>query len=94
MRLIEQFEYTYVSDNVRSFVSVGNDLTFEFQFMKHKLKQCWGLEDLRLGHRPVIDVRHVLVIVNNGSFIGCPRSFGKVRISAQYGITEHSRMQD
>lgn len=45
--------------------------------MKYKLKQYCGLEGLRLGHRPMIDLKHVLVIVNDGSFKGYPRFLGK-----------------
>ncbi len=75
--IIEQFKQTYISNNVWNFISVGNNLAFESQFMKYKLKQYCGLEGLRLGHRPMIDLKHVLVIVNNGSFKGYPRFLGK-----------------
>ena len=42
----------------------------------------------------MIDIGHVLVIINNGFFVGCPRFFGKVQIGAQYGTVEHGRVQD
>ncbi len=45
--------------------------------MKYKLKQYFGLEGLRLGHMPMIGLKHVLVIVNNGSFKGYPCFLGK-----------------
>jgi hypothetical protein len=49
--------------------------------MKYKLKQYCGLEGLRLGHRPMIDLKHVLVIVNNGSFKGYPCFLGKAGLA-------------
>ena len=37
---------------------------------KIAMKGYYGLEDLKLGHRPMINLKHVLVIANNGSFRG------------------------
>ena len=71
--IVEQFRQTYISNSIWNFVSVGNNLAFESCFMKHKLKQYCNLEGLRLGHRPMIDLNHVLVLVNNGSFKGYQR---------------------
>jgi hypothetical protein len=45
--------------------------------MKYKLKQYCNLEGLKLGHRPMIDLKHILVIANNGSFKGYQRFLGK-----------------
>jgi hypothetical protein len=45
--------------------------------MKHKLKQHCGLANLQLGHRTMIDLKHVLVLVNNGYFRGYQRFLGK-----------------
>jgi hypothetical protein len=75
--ILEQFRTLYLSGNVWDFVPVGNNLAFESKFMKYKLKQYYNLEGLRLGHRPMIDLRHVLVIANNGSFKGYQRFLGK-----------------
>ncbi len=75
--IVEQFRQTCISDSIWNFVPVGNNLAFESSFMKHKLKQYCDLEGLRLGHRPMIDLKHVLVIVNNGSFKGYQQFLGK-----------------
>jgi hypothetical protein len=45
--------------------------------MKYKLKQHCGLEGLKLGQRPMIHLKHVIVIANNGSFKGYQRFLGK-----------------
>lgn len=45
--------------------------------MKYKLKQFCGLEGLKLGQRPMIDLKHALVIVNKGSFTGYQLLLGK-----------------
>lgn len=75
--IIEQFRKIYLSGNVWDFIPVGNNLAFESRFMKYKLKQHCNLEGLRLGHRPLIDLRHVLIIANGGSFKGYQRFLGK-----------------
>jgi hypothetical protein len=79
--IVEQFRQTYISNNLWHFISVGNNLAFESCFMKYKLKQYCGLEGLRLGHRPMIDLKHVLVLVNNGSFKGYQRFLGKIGLA-------------
>ena len=75
--MIEQFKKIYLDKGVWSFIPVGNNLAFEAQFMKSKLKQYCNLDGLRLGHRPMIDLKHVLVIANGGKFEGYSRFLGK-----------------
>jgi hypothetical protein len=74
--ILEQFCKVYLK-GIWDFIPVGNNLAFESRFMKHKLKQHFNLEGLRLGHRPMIDLKHVLVIANGGSFVGYSRFLGK-----------------
>ncbi|AIF82365.1 hypothetical protein NTE_01145 [Candidatus Nitrososphaera evergladensis SR1] len=75
--MVEQFKKIYLDKGVWNFIPVGNNLAFESQFMKSKLKQYCNLEGLRLGHRPMIDLKHVLVIANGGRFDGYSRFLGK-----------------
>ena len=75
--IVEQFKRIFIDNGVWEFIPVGNNLAFECRFMKHKLKHYCNLEGLKLGHRPMIDLKHVLVIANNGSFRGYQRFLGK-----------------
>ena len=56
---------------------LGNNSAFESSFMKHKIKQYWGLANPQLGHRPMIDLKNVLVRVSDGYFRGYQRFLGK-----------------
>lgn len=75
--IVQQFKKIYIDGGIWQFIPVGNNLAFECKFMKHKLKQYCGLEGLKLGQRPMIDLKHVLVIANNGCFKGYHRLLGK-----------------
>lgn len=75
--IVEQFRKLFIDRGIWEFIPVGNNLAFECRFMKYKWKQYCGLEGLRLGHRPMIDLKHILVIANNGSFKGYQRFLGK-----------------
>jgi hypothetical protein len=50
--------------------------------MKYKMKQYYGMEGLKLGQRPMIDLKHVMVIMNEGSFKGYSRILGKSGLAA------------
>jgi hypothetical protein len=75
--IVEQFKKLFIDHGIWQFVPVGNNLAFECRFMKYKFKQYCGLEGLKLGQRPMIDLKHILVIANNGSFKGYQRFLGK-----------------
>ena len=79
--IVQQFRDTYISDSIWNFVPTGNNLAFESGFMKYKLRQYCNLEHLHLGRRPMVDLRHVLVIINGGSFKGYPRLLGKAGLA-------------
>lgn len=54
------------------FVFIGKNLFFDFCMLNERLKH-FGLDeiDLRcLNKRVILDVRHILVIMNNGNFTG------------------------
>lgn len=75
--IIEQFKKTYIDGGIWNFIPVGNNLLFECRFMKNKLKEYCNVDGLKLGQRPMIDLKHTLVIANNGSFKGYDRLLGK-----------------
>lgn len=75
--IVNQFKKLYIDEGVWKFIPVGNNLAFESKFMKYKFKQLCALEGLKLGQRPMIDLKHVLIIANNGSFKGYQRFLGK-----------------
>lgn len=75
--LVQQFKTLYLDNGVWNFIPIGNNLLFEFRFMKYKLKQYFGLEGLKLGQRPFIDLKHTMVIMNRGSFKGYDKLLGK-----------------
>jgi hypothetical protein len=75
--IVEQFRRIFIDSGIWQFIPVGNNLAFECRFMKHKLRQYCSLECLKLGHRPMIDLKHVLVIANKGSFKGYQRFLSK-----------------
>ena len=68
--IVEKFRKIFIDKGIWEFIPVGNNLAFECGFMKYKLKQYCNLDGLKLGHRPMIDIKHVLVIADNGSFKG------------------------
>lgn len=75
--IVELFKNLYLDQGPWNFVPIGNNLLFEFRFMKYKLRQYFGLEGLKLGQRPMIDLKPVMVIVNGGSFKGYSILLGK-----------------
>ncbi len=80
--IVEQFRWIFIDNGIWQFIPVGNNLAFECKFMKYKLKQYCDLNGLKLGQRPVIDLKHVLVIANNGSFKGYQKLLGKSGLAA------------
>lgn len=75
--IITKFKEVFVDNGIWSFIPVGNNLLFECRFLKYKLKQHCNLDHLHLGHRPMIDLKHILIILNGGRFRGCAELIGK-----------------
>jgi hypothetical protein len=75
--IVKTFQRLFANGNVWDFVQVGNNLLFECKFLKHKLRHYCGLDGLKLGQRPMIDLKHTLVIANNGMFKGYDSLLGK-----------------
>ncbi len=76
-KIVEQFKRIFIDNGIWGFIPVGNNLLFECRFMKYKLKQYCNLDGLFLGHRPMIDLKHILIIMNRGKFKGCAELIGK-----------------
>jgi hypothetical protein len=81
--IVGEFKKVFIDRGIWGFIPVGNNLVMECKFMKNKLKQYCGLEGLKLGQRPMIDLKHVLVIANNGSFKGYQHFLSK------FGLAEN-----
>lgn len=75
--IIKEFAKIFFSDYVWDFVPIGNNLAFDFRFLKAKFNQYLGERTRRLGHRPFVDVKHTLIIINNGQFRGYDALLGK-----------------
>lgn len=92
--LVKEFKKIYLDKGVWDFIPVGNNLAFESQFMKYKLKQHCNLDGLRLGHRPMIDLKPVLVIASYGSFRDYPRLLGKSGLAKNMEAWYYERNYD
>jgi hypothetical protein len=75
--IVRKFKQVYIDNGQWSFIPVGNNLLYECRFLKYKLKQYCNLDHLHLGHRPMIDLKHILIILNGGRFKGCAEFLGK-----------------
>jgi hypothetical protein len=75
--IVTKFKEVFIDNGIWSFIPVGNNLLFEYRFLKYKLKQYCNLDRLYLGHRPMIDLKHILIILNGGRFRGCAELVGK-----------------
>lgn len=80
--IVEQFKPIFIDNGIWQFIPVGNNLAFECRFMKYKLRQYCNLEGLKLGQRPMIDLKHILIVVNKGSFKGYQRFLGKSSLAS------------
>jgi hypothetical protein len=75
--VLELFKCIYIDNGLWSFIPVGNNLLYECKFLKHKFELFYGLKGLKLGQRPMIDIKSILVIRNYGKFKGSALSVGK-----------------
>lgn len=89
--IVKTFKNLYIDRGPWNFVPVGNNLLFEFRFMKQKLKHYFGLEGMKLGQQPLIDLKHVMVMVNGGSFKSYHRLLGKEGLAANMSSWYYDR---
>jgi hypothetical protein len=60
------------------FVPVGNNLVFDLSFIASRMQMCFHKDFLmQLLNRPFIDLKHVLVMINEGRFRNYSRLIGK-----------------
>lgn len=89
--IVKTFKNLYLDRGPWHFVPIGNNLLFEFKFMKYKLKQYFGLDGLKLGQQPNIDLKHVMVLINGGSFKGYGKLLGKSGLAANMADWYYSK---
>ena len=72
-------EFSSVFSPIWDFVPIGENLLFDFNFLNHKMKQHTGKEyGLQFfANKPFIDIKHILVVKNRGSFKGYNHCLGK-----------------
>lgn len=96
--IIKRFKPVFVTDYVWDFVPIGNNLAFDFKFLKAKFNKYFGEESRRFGHRPFVDVKHTLVIMNKGQFKGYDALLGKSHeakyVTDWYYSKEYSKIED
>jgi uncharacterized protein YprB with RNaseH-like and TPR domain len=84
-------------DEVWSFVPVGNNLSFDFSFISDRMRHYFGIDALpKLMKRPFLDLKHILVMMNGGSFRNYSQLIGKARLGANvpkwYEVGEYSKI--
>jgi len=72
--IVSKFFYRFFNDkNVWEFVAVGYNLNFEWELLIAKFKKYFNKDynsfDIHYK-RPHIDIQHIVVLLNNGSFSG------------------------
>lgn len=75
--ILEKFRKIYLENGIWGFIPVGNNLLFECRFMKYKLKEYFNLHRLKLGQKPLLDIKHILILMNNGRFKEYSKPIGK-----------------
>jgi uncharacterized protein YprB with RNaseH-like and TPR domain len=79
--ILNKFLPIYKCENPFGFIPIGKNLGFDFKFLSYRAKKH-GLEGLTIEHfydRPHLDLKHVLVIINQGQF----RAYDKVIAKAE-----------
>jgi len=64
----------YVTRYIWDFIMIGNNLLFEFSFLTYRAKKH-GLHNFDIRHwydRAWIDLKPILIMINEGEFIGYP----------------------
>jgi hypothetical protein len=95
--IVEEFRRIYIDNGVWSFIPVGNNLVFENRFLKYKFHFYCGLDGQKLGQRPMIDIKPILIMKNRGRFRGCAQAVGKIgeaqNISKWYASREYKKIE-
>ena len=78
--VLARFLPKVMCENPFDFVFVGKNLLFDFAFLSSKLEK-YGLAKLDLSYwhrRPSLDLKHVLILINNGRFKGYNKVLGEL----------------
>ena len=77
-RILEWIKELLVDQLFWKFVPVGNNLIFDLSFIAARMRIYFDVDFLiQLINRPVIDIKHVLVMINGGYFRNYNRIIGK-----------------
>jgi uncharacterized protein YprB with RNaseH-like and TPR domain len=86
--------------NPFNFIMIGKNLLFDFAFLSHRAKK-YGLGELDLQYfcnRVSLDLKHLLVMINNGNFRGYDKvldkigSLTKIDVPVLYGEGRYSEI--
>lgn len=77
--IVSEFAKLILHSDPFDFVPVGNNLVFDFKFLAAKFSQhlSTDVDTLYFLNRPHIDLKHVLILINNGNFKGYHQLLGK-----------------
>lgn len=80
-----------------AFVPIGNNLMYEFKFLIPRLKQHCRI-DVDIFEKPFLDLKHTLIVMNNGKFAGYSALIGKVgeasNMTDWYYSKQHDKITD
>jgi len=77
--ILEKFFLIFKCEYPFDFIPIGKNLGFDFKFLSYRAKK-YGLKGLDIEYfygRPHLDLKHVLVIINQGQFRGYDRVIDK-----------------
>jgi len=89
--IVRQFKRIFIDNGDWNFIPIGNNLMFEFKFLKARLNQYFGENNWDLYVRPCIDIKHMLIIMNKGQFRGYDKLLGKSHEARNIVDWYHSR---
>lgn len=96
--IVKLFKQKFVDNGIWNFIPVGNNLAFDFKFLKAKFNQYCGEEPRRFGQRPLIDIKSTLVMMNRAQFKGSAELVGKSdeakNIESWYYSKEYRKIED
>jgi hypothetical protein len=78
IRILEWMKTLLIDSPFWKFVPVGNNLIFDLSFIAARMRIYFHVDFLmQLLNRPFIDIKHILVMINQGRFRNYSRMIGK-----------------
>lgn len=77
--ILERFLPIFKCEYIFDFIPIGKNLWFDFKFLGYRAEKC-GLKGLDMRYffdRPHVDLKHVLVMINQGRFLGYDKVIGE-----------------